>query len=74
MNKRYEPIVLIVILFEHEAIQHLGEFYTDNVSKLDFQARRRPEFLSDIVGAEAVQLERVGRCRRVEIQWQADEV
>jgi len=32
------------------------KIYTDYVSKLGFQTRRRPEFLSDMVGAEAVQL------------------
>ena len=30
--------------------------YIDHVAKFDFQTRRRPEFLSDMVGAEAVQL------------------
>jgi len=32
-------------------------YYTDHVSKLGFQTRMRPEFLSDMVGAEAVQLD-----------------
>jgi len=31
--------------------------YTDRDSKFNFQARKRPEFESDAVDAEAVQLE-----------------
>ncbi len=40
-----------------EGVYKENGVYTDLVSKLCFQTRRCPEFLSDKVGDEAVQLE-----------------